>query len=221
MLLNRYTRARGVPTDVLLDILTWVIVGSMAGTRLVWVIGNLDRMDSPAEVLMIWRGGMTLYGGILGGLIAGVIMLRSHGLPVLAMIDLATPAMVIGRISDLITGDHLGTPTDLPWGFRYVGTDPPGQAPPLGTVVVPWRSTTRCSCPSCSSSSSSTSANPAQPAPPRRSSPTWLYCEPWARAFEPLPGREERRPRRTPRHGPGSGDGGTSGRGSHAGQLGR
>ena len=141
LLLHRYTRERGVPTDVLLDILTWVLVGSMLGTRLVWVAGNLDRMDSVAEVFMIWRGGMTLYGGILGGLIAGVIMLRRHQLPVLEMIDLAAPAMalglVIGRISDLITGDHLGKPTDLPWGFRYVGTNPPGEAPPLGAVVHP------------------------------------------------------------------------------------
>lgn len=141
LLLHRYTRERGVSTDVLLDILTWVIIGSMLGTRLVWVAGNLDRMDSVAEVFMIWHGGMTLYGGILGGLIAGVIILRRHDLPVLEMIDLAAPAMalglVIGRISDLITGDHLGTPTDLPWGFRYVGTNPPGVAPPLGTVVHP------------------------------------------------------------------------------------
>jgi phosphatidylglycerol:prolipoprotein diacylglycerol transferase len=141
LLLNRYTRTRGVSTDILLDILFWVIFGSIAGTRLVWVAGNLDRMDSLAEVFMIWHGGMTLYGGILGGLIAGVIMLRRHGLPVLPMIDLAAPPMalglVIGRISDLITGDHLGKPTDLPWGFRYVGTNPPGQAPPLGAVVHP------------------------------------------------------------------------------------
>ncbi len=141
LLLHRYTRQRGVPTDVLLDILTWVIVGSMLGTRLVWVAGNLDRMDSIAEVFMIWHGGMTLYGGILGGLIAGVIMLRRHQLPVLEMIDLAAPAMalglVIGRVSDLVTGDHLGKPTGLPWGFRYVGTNPPGDPPPLGAVVHP------------------------------------------------------------------------------------
>lgn len=72
-----------VATDVLLDILTWIIVGSILGTRLVWVAGNIDRMDSVAEVFMIWHGGMTLYGGILGGLVAGVIMLRRYQLPVL------------------------------------------------------------------------------------------------------------------------------------------
>lgn len=44
---------------------------------------------------------------------------------------------MIGRISDLITGDHLGKPTGLPWGFRYVGSDPPGTPPPLGAVVHP------------------------------------------------------------------------------------
>ena len=137
----RYTRREGIGLDTLVDILTWVAVGSLAGTRLVWVIGNWSELDSPAEAVMIWDGGMTLYGGILGGLVAGLSMLHRHRLPVLRMLDYAAPGLalglIIGRASDLITGDHLGKPTGLPWGFRYVGTDPPGTAPPLGAVVHP------------------------------------------------------------------------------------
>ena len=137
--LTRYARREGVGSDVVIDMLTWVVLGSIVGTRLVWALGNLDHFESPAEVLMIWHGGMTLYGGILGGLIVGVILLRRRRLPVLRMLDAAAPGLalglLIGRISDLITGDHLGTPTDLPWGFRYVGTDPPGHAPRIGEVV--------------------------------------------------------------------------------------
>lgn len=139
--LHRYTRREGIGLDTLVDILTWVAVGSLAGTRLVWVIGNWSELDSPAEAVMIWDGGMTLFGGILGGLVAGLSMLHRHRLPVLRMLDYAAPGLalglIIGRASDLITGDHLGKPTGLPWGFRYVGTDPPGTAPPLGAVVHP------------------------------------------------------------------------------------
>lgn len=139
--LSRYTRRLGMSSDVLVNILKWVAVGSLVGTRLVWVVGNWDRLDSPVEALMIWHGGMTLYGGILGGLVAGVVVVRRHRLPILPMLDYAAPGLaaglVIGRISDLITGDHLGKPTGLPWGFRYVGVDPPGQAPPLDAIVHP------------------------------------------------------------------------------------
>ncbi len=58
------------------------------------------------------------------------------------MLDIAAPGLAlgiaIGRVSDLIIGDHLGTPTTLPWGFRYVGgTMPLDGVPPVGTVVHP------------------------------------------------------------------------------------
>jgi hypothetical protein len=64
-----------------------------------------------------------------------------HRLPVLPLLDYAAPALaaglIIGRASHLITGDHLGKHTGLPWGFRYIGTDPPGTPPPLGAIVHP------------------------------------------------------------------------------------
>jgi phosphatidylglycerol:prolipoprotein diacylglycerol transferase len=137
----RYTRRRGLSNDILWDVLTWVAIGSLIGTRLAWVLGNWSELDSPAEAFMVWHGGMTLYGGILGGLVAGIWKVRQHGLPVLSMLDFAVPGLalglVFGRASDLITGDHLGKPTGLPWGFRYIGRDAPGVDPPLGAVVHP------------------------------------------------------------------------------------
>ena len=139
--LLRYARRDGMPTEPLVDGLSWVAVGSLVGTRGVWVLGNPTELDSPIEVLMLWHGGMTLYGGILGGLVAGVLYLRRHRLPVLRTLDLAAPGLalglVLGRVSDLIIGDHLGKPTGLPWGFRYVGDNPPGDAPAIGAVVHP------------------------------------------------------------------------------------
>lgn len=137
----RYTRHMGIDRDVLWDVVTWVAIGSLVGTRLLWILGNWSQLGSPAEAFMIWHGGMTLYGGILGGLVAGVWRVRKHGLPVIPILDAAAPALalglVFGRASDLITGDHLGKPTTVPWGFRYIGRDAPGVDPPLGAVVHP------------------------------------------------------------------------------------
>lgn len=139
--MSRYTRRRGVPQEVLWDVLSWVLVGSLVGTRLLWVLGNWGQVGSISEALMIWHGGMTLYGGILGGLLAGMWKARTYGLPILPMLDFAAPGLalglIFGRASDLITGDHLGKPTTLPWGFKYVGTDPPGIAPHIGAIVHP------------------------------------------------------------------------------------
>ncbi|MGH2750446.1 MAG: prolipoprotein diacylglyceryl transferase [Actinomycetota bacterium] len=140
-LMSRYTRPRGLPNEVLWDVLTWVLAGSLIGTRLVWVMGHWSELSSPAEIVMIWHGGMSLYGGILGGLVAGIPRVRKYRLPVLSMVDFAAPGLAVGlifgRASDLITGDHLGKATDFPWGFRYVGGNPPGVAPAVGEVVHP------------------------------------------------------------------------------------
>ncbi|MGH2760589.1 MAG: prolipoprotein diacylglyceryl transferase [Actinomycetota bacterium] len=139
--MSRYTSRQGVPNEALWDVLTWVAIGSLIGTRLVWVAGHVSELESPAEVLMVWHGGMTLYGGILGGLVAGVPKVLKHRLPVWSMLDFAAPGLalglVFGRASDLITGDHLGKPTGLPWGFEYLGRNAAGADPPLGAVVHP------------------------------------------------------------------------------------
>jgi phosphatidylglycerol:prolipoprotein diacylglycerol transferase len=140
-MLVRAARREGVDVEALVDVLTWVATGGLIGTRLFWVLGNWAEVGSIGEALMVWHGGMTLFGGIAGGAIAGVVGARRHGLPTARLLDLAMPGLAvgiaIGRVSDLVIGDHLGKPTGLPWGFRYVGVDPPGTPPPVGAVVHP------------------------------------------------------------------------------------
>lgn len=137
----RYSRRAKVASTMAWDIVSAVALGSLIGTRLVWVLGNWSQVGSVGEALKVWHGGMTLYGGILGGVVAGVVAARRRGLPVLRLLDFAAPALAVGialgRASDLIIGDHLGKATGMPWGFRYVGTNPAGEAPPLGAIVHP------------------------------------------------------------------------------------
>ena len=91
LVLSRYARPHGVAPEVVWDIATWVLIGALIGTRLVWVFGNWSQLSSPAEALMVWHGGMTLYGGILGGLLAGLPKVRRHKLPIWPMLDAAPP----------------------------------------------------------------------------------------------------------------------------------
>jgi phosphatidylglycerol:prolipoprotein diacylglycerol transferase len=137
----RYSRRADVASTMAWEIVSAVAFGSLVGTRLVWVVGNWSQVGSVGEALKVWHGGMTLYGGILGGVVAGVVAARRRGLPLLRLLDYAAPALAmgiaLGRASDLVIGDHLGKSTGLPWGFRYLGTNPAGDAPPLGAVVHP------------------------------------------------------------------------------------
>ena len=141
-LLRRQTRRAGIADETLWRILSWALIGGLVGMRVAWLAGNWDTVDSAMDVLAVWHGGMSLLGGLAGGVLVGAFLVRRAGLPLLPMLDMAAPGLAagiaIGRVSDLIIGDHLGKATTLPWGFRYVGGNHPlAGAPDIGAVVHP------------------------------------------------------------------------------------
>ena len=141
-LMRRSTRAAKIPDEQLWRVLEWGLVGGLIGMRLAWDLGHLEEMRSPVDLIAVWNGGMSLLGGLIGALILGGIAVRRAGLPLLPMLDMAAPGLAlgiaIGRFSDLIVGDHLGKPTSLPWGFKYIGGMHPLEGvPAIGTVVHP------------------------------------------------------------------------------------
>lgn len=141
-LMQRYTRPRGIRDDALWRVLGWGLAGGLVGMRAAWVLGHWRELGSPLEPFAIWNGGMSLLGGLIGAVLVGGFVAQREGLPVLPLLDMAAPGLAlgiaIGRVSDLIIGDHLGKPTSMPWGFRYVGgVEPLAGVPPLGSVVHP------------------------------------------------------------------------------------
>lgn len=142
LLMRRSTRRAGIADELLWPVLDWGLVGGLIGMRLAWDLGHVDEMHSLVDLVSVWNGGMSLLGGLLGAVLLGGVAARRAGLPLLPMLDMAAPGLAlgiaIGRFSDLIIGDHLGKPTSLPWGFRYVGgMHPLDGVPALGTVVHP------------------------------------------------------------------------------------
>ncbi len=142
MVMRRYSRARGIDDDVLWRLLTWGLVGGLIGMRVAWDVGHWREMRSPLDLIAVWNGGMSLLGGLFGAVAFGAIAARRERLATLSLLDMAAPGLAlgiaIGRVSDLVIGDHLGKPTTLPWGFRYIGgTMPLNGVPPIGTVVHP------------------------------------------------------------------------------------
>jgi prolipoprotein diacylglyceryltransferase len=80
---------------------------------------------------MVWMGGLSFYGGLIGGLLALVVFARRRRISILAAFDIAAPAAAIGQaighIGCLIGGDSFGIPTDLPWAVVY--RNPAAMAP--------------------------------------------------------------------------------------------
>ncbi len=113
---------------------------AIVGARLFFVFEHWDKFSDniPGIVLDITEGGITLYGGLIGGALGGLLYGIWRKWPVGIGLDAAAPGMIlgqaIGRIGDLINGEHLATPSDLPWAVRYTNPNTLGE---IGRSVHP------------------------------------------------------------------------------------
>ena len=130
----------GIPSDVAQELALVSVICAIVGARLFFVFEHWDRFDDDLAgiVLDITEGGITLYGGLIGGVLGGVIYGLYHRWPIGIGLDAAGPGMILGqglgRIGDLINGEHLSTASDLPWAFVYTHPDTLGE---LGQSVHP------------------------------------------------------------------------------------
>jgi phosphatidylglycerol:prolipoprotein diacylglycerol transferase len=132
-LFGRIAAARGVEEKAISSIVLWSLIGAIVGARFFYVVAHWSEFaPKPVEALLIWKGGISLLGGIAGATIANAINIRRFGLRFFQVADaLAAPlalGIAVGRIGDLIIGDHLGKPTSWLLAWRYSG----------GTVAPPF-----------------------------------------------------------------------------------
>ena len=125
---------RGMKEEHIGSILLWALVGAIVGARVFYVIGHAGEFDSFTDMLAVWRGGISLVGGIFGAIIFAYPVTRRHGYRFGQMMDSAALGLAfgiaVGRIGDLVIGDHLGKPTDFVLGWQYSSGDLPGPWQP-------------------------------------------------------------------------------------------
>jgi phosphatidylglycerol:prolipoprotein diacylglycerol transferase len=121
----REGRKRGMAEDHIGSILVWALLGAIVGARVFYVIGHFSEFDGFVDMLAVWRGGISLIGGIVGAMAVAYPVMRRHGYRFLQVMDSAALGLAfgiaLGRVGDLIIGDHIGKPTSFFLGFRYSG----------------------------------------------------------------------------------------------------
>ena len=111
--------------DQIEDLLTWVIIGVIAGGRFGYVLfyGDGQFADDPLSIFRVWDGGMSFHGGFIGVCLAVIISARKYGAAlgdvanVLALT--ATPAIFLVRIANFINAELYGRASDLPWAMKF------------------------------------------------------------------------------------------------------
>jgi phosphatidylglycerol---prolipoprotein diacylglyceryl transferase len=124
-ILSREGPKRGVSVEHINSMVFWSLIGTIVGARLFYVIGHFSEFDSIGEMLALWNGGLTLLGGIAGGVLVNIPLFRKYGYSFFQAMDGAVIGLAFGiafgRIGDLIIGDHLGKPTSWLLAWQYQG----------------------------------------------------------------------------------------------------
>jgi phosphatidylglycerol---prolipoprotein diacylglyceryl transferase len=122
------------------DGLAWMVIAGLVGARLLYVWENF-RIFANGQLLRMFaltEGGISQWGGLFGAMVGAYIWARRSKFSFWKIIDAggagAMIGLTIGRIGDVINGEHHGTPTSLPWGVEYVNPNTLGEP---GKVVHP------------------------------------------------------------------------------------
>ncbi|MCJ7515772.1 MAG: prolipoprotein diacylglyceryl transferase [Dehalococcoidia bacterium] len=130
-------RRVGLSEDHIYNVALWAIIGGILVSRLLHVIDKWDYyMANPRQI--IGFEGLTVYGAVLGAMVAVLIYCRVKKISFWQMGDIIAPGAIvgqaIGRIGCLLNGCCYGLPASLPWGVVYTN---PASFCPLGESFQP------------------------------------------------------------------------------------
>jgi phosphatidylglycerol:prolipoprotein diacylglycerol transferase len=115
--------------DLFDDFITYLIIGIILGGRIGYALFyNFSYyINNPLEILMVWNGGMSFHGGLIGVILSCVIFGKKHKINSFIFLDLvalsAPIGIFFGRVANFINSELYGRATDLPWGVQFVLID--------------------------------------------------------------------------------------------------
>jgi len=113
-------RRQGMDPSLIVDLLPWLVLGSVVGARLYYVLFEWRQYQGNwADALAIWRGGIAIHGALIGGTLTLILFCRARQQPFWPLLDVLVPAVAlgqaIGRWGNFFNSEAFGLPTDLPW----------------------------------------------------------------------------------------------------------
>jgi phosphatidylglycerol:prolipoprotein diacylglycerol transferase len=123
-LATRFAVERGFTEDDIMSIALWCVVGGIIGARLFHVVDAWQYYAAdPIAILRVNEGGLAIWGTIVGGPIGGAIYAYRHNLSIPRLLDICGNALIlgmaIGRLGDVVNGEHHGSATNGWWSVVY------------------------------------------------------------------------------------------------------
>jgi phosphatidylglycerol---prolipoprotein diacylglyceryl transferase len=122
VLAQRFAVKRNLKSSQVIDLAVWVTIAAIIGARLVHVIETWGYYRYHlVEIIAIWRGGLAFHGVVIGGVLALLWFSRRNKISALALLDIATPALVLGQVigrwGNWFNQELYGSPSTLPWSI--------------------------------------------------------------------------------------------------------
>ena len=131
---KRLAKARGIDPHFISDLLPSLILSSIIGARIYYVIFEYQQFTGDnfftsinifniffniPSFLAIWEGGIAIHGALLGGFLSIYLFCKSNKIPLKIFLDLLMPSVIlgqsIGRWGNFFNNEAFGVPTNLPW----------------------------------------------------------------------------------------------------------
>lgn len=132
LLAGREARRLGLPQGRFYDLCFYVILASLVGSRLLYVLTELPFfLANPLQIFVLWKGGLIFHGGLVLAVAVSILYMRRHQLPWRTTFDAMAVGMpvgqIFGRTGCFMAGCCYGKPSDLPWAVTF--TDPETLCP--------------------------------------------------------------------------------------------
>ena len=118
----------GLTSDHVMDLVLYAVPSCIIGSRIYYVIFNLDLYRNAdgalnfKQMIAIWDGGLAIYGTVIVGALVAFLYSRSKKIPFGAVADLAVMGLMlgqcIGRWANFINREAFGAETTLPWRMQ-------------------------------------------------------------------------------------------------------
>jgi phosphatidylglycerol:prolipoprotein diacylglycerol transferase len=127
-------RGRGVDPEIIYDLSIIIVLGAVIGSRGLYILTHRDHFRSIVDIVAIWQGGATYYGGLLLAVAGAAVFLRRKKIPFFKVADITAPSIAAGvfitRIGCFLSGCCFGNPTGCPTGVVFPPGSPAGHFHP-------------------------------------------------------------------------------------------
>lgn len=121
----RLAERDGLPRERIYDLCLWMLVASLVGSKVLMLFTEPEYRYNPLQLISLdfLRSGGVFYGGLLGAVTVGFLLMKHYRLPWWRTADACAPAIALGnffgRQGCFAAGCCWGKPTTLPWGVKF------------------------------------------------------------------------------------------------------